>query len=123
MTLVACYDVIKDSNVSLKIGGDIDAEIPISVNGIDVEVRSVLSFMLKAEAPKNLKFELSIKNGKNVTTNLLTVTIGSDVWRVFQEVVDGNVLTETGNILKIKVLEGGGTLVLSDIVLMFMKDV
>jgi hypothetical protein len=123
MTLVACYDVIKDSNVSLKIGGDIDAEIPISVNGIDIEVRSVLSFMLKAEAPKNLKFELSIKNGKNVTTNLLTVTIGSDVWRVFQEVVDGNVLTKTGNILKIKVLEGGGTLVLSDIVLMFMKDV
>lgn len=123
MTLVACYDIIKDSNVSLKIGGDIDAEIPLSVNGIDVEVRSVLSFMLKAEAPKNLKFELSIKNGKNVTTNLLTVTIGSDVWRVFQEVVDGNVLTGTGNIMKIKVLEGGGTLVLSDIVLMFMKDV
>ncbi len=123
-TNVACYDVITDGNTSLTIGGDIDAELGIGVTGINTGVRSVLSFMLKADDPSNLTFQISVKNGNNVTTNVINnLNINSNVWRVFQEVIDANVLTATGNKLKIKVLSGSGTLVLSDIVLLYMKAV
>lgn len=123
-TNVACYDVITDGDTSLRIGGDIDAELTIGVSGINTGVRSVLSFMLKADDPDDLKFQISIKNGSNVTTNIISnLKVNSNVWRAFQEVIDANVLTAAGNKLKIKVLSGSGTLVMSDIVLLFMKTV
>ncbi|HKQ51703.1 MAG TPA: hypothetical protein VJT74_04995 [Pyrinomonadaceae bacterium] len=123
MAKAAIYDVISDGNTSLRIGGDIDADLNIQLSSnADVGVRSVLSFMLKAEDPNNLDFRLSIINGNNNTTEILRTTVSSNVWRVWQEVVDANVLTATGNKLRIKVLSGGGTLVISDIVLLYFTN-
>jgi hypothetical protein len=122
-TFVACYDVIADDDTRLRIGGDIDRELPIGVSGIDAGVRSVLSFMLKAEQPSRLKYEISIKNGNNITTGIINTETSTNTWRVFQEVVGTNVLTDKNNTLIVKVLDGTGTLVISDIVLLFMKRV
>lgn len=122
-TFVACYDVIADDDTRLRIGGDIDRELPIGVSGIDSGVRSVLSFMLKAEQPSRLKYEISIKNGNNITTGIINTETSTNTWRVFQEVVGTNVLTDKNNTLIVKVLDGTGTLVISDIVLLFMKRV
>lgn len=122
-TFAACYDVITDDDTRLRIGGDIDRELPIGVSGIDAGIRSVLSFMLKAEDPSGLKYEISIKNGNNITTSILNTQTSTNTWRVFQEVVGKNVLTDKDNTLIVKVLGGTGTLVISDIVLLFMKKV
>ena len=123
MAKSASYDVILDSKVSRKIGGDIDEEFPIQLqSGASVGSRSVLSFMVDAISPSNLQFRVSIINGNNVNTDVGTYTIGSNLGRVLQEVVDGNVLTASGNKLKVRVLSGGGTLEVADIVLMYLLD-
>ena len=126
MARAACYDVIIDSGISLRVGVDVDADLAIGlVNNASIGSRSVLSFMLRPKNPLNLIFELSIKNGNNITTNVLTneIDINFDDWRVVQEVIGGNVLTATGNTLRVKVLSGSGTLVISDIVLLYMTDI
>ena len=126
MARVACYDVITDSGISLGVGVDVDADLAIGlVNNASVGSRSVLSFMLRPKNPLNLIFEISIRNGNNTTTKILTneIDINFDDWRVVQEVVGGNVLTATGNTLRVKVLTGSGTLVISDIVLLYMIDI
>ncbi len=122
MTRFASFDVISDNPVSLKIGGDIDHTFPIELgSGPDVGVQSVLSYKIGAIAPNDLKFRLNIRNGGGVTTEIAAPKLGSNVTRVFQEVVNKNVLTQSGNKLDVKVLSGQGTLEISDIVLWYFK--
>jgi hypothetical protein len=119
----AVYDVISDGTTSLAIGGDIDHDFAIGLNAnANVGIRSVLSFMLRPSNPNNLQFRLEIINGDGVTSTVVTYTIGSNTWRVFQEVISANVLTLTGNTLRVTVLSGTGTLGISDIVLWYHRN-
>ena len=123
MARAADYDIISDAKVALKIGGDIDREFPIQLAGASVDSRSILSFMVDTIGADNLKFRLNIINGNNVNTEVGTYTTSSSDARTFQEVMNGNVLTASGNRLLVKVLSGTGTLEISDIVLWYLKNV
>jgi hypothetical protein len=123
MARAADYDIVSDAKVSLKIGGDIDRDFPIGMSSPDVTQRSILSFMVDTVGASNLTFRLEIVNGNGVKTEVIAITTNSAVARTFQEVINGNVLTPTNNTLKVKVLSGGGTLEISDIVLWYLKNV
>ena len=57
MARAACYDVIIDSGISLRVGVDVDADLAIGlVNNASIGSRSVLSFMLRPKNPLNLIF-------------------------------------------------------------------
>ncbi len=119
----ATYDVVSDGKVSLAIGQDIDHDFPIGLHAkANVGIRSVLSFMIDTISSNNLQFRIEIINGSGVTTSIATYTTSSTVARVFQEVISTNTLTLTGNTLKVRVLGGSGTLEISDIVLLYQRD-
>jgi hypothetical protein len=79
--------------------------------------------MIDAIFPHDLWFDLVIISGVNFNTKVGTYKINSQDARVFQEIVDGNVLTKSGNRLRAKVWAGSGTLQVSDIVLWYQSNV
>ena len=124
MSKVASYDVINDAPISLAFGVDIDRAFPIQLgSGVDVGIRSVLSYQFGVTNPDDLKFQFTIVNGNGVRRDLTSPSIGSNIHRVFQEVVDANVLTPSGNKLVVTLISGSGTLELSDIVLWYFKTI
>jgi hypothetical protein len=123
MPRAADYDIISDDKVSLRIGGDIDREFPIGMDAPNVGSRSILSYMVDTVGADDLKFRVNLINGSNVTTEVGTYTTSSGVARTFQEVINANVLTASGNKLIVRVLSGDGTLQISDIVLWYLKNV
>ena len=119
----ALYDVISDSKTSLAIDGDTNHDFVIELNDdANVARRSVLSFMLSPDSANNLQFRLEIINGVNLFTTVATYTTSNDVRRVFQEVIGENVLTSNYNTLRVTVLSGTGTLNISDVVLLYQRN-
>jgi hypothetical protein len=120
---VACYNVFCDEGITATRGGDIDKEVNIGgLGAIDVGVASVLSFMLRPVNPVNLEFEINIINGLNKTTKLIKESTSYNHWRVWQEIVGGGVLTaDDKNKLQIRAVGGTGSLVISDVVLLYSK--
>ena len=123
MARAADYDIVSDSKVSLRIGGDIDHDFAIGMDSPNVAARSILTYMVDTVNPNDLKFRLNIINGNNLSTEVGTYTTSSNVARTFQEVIAASVLTATNNKLRVSVLSGSGTLEIADIVLWYLKNV
>ncbi len=116
---MAEFTVIKDGNIELETGGTTEVILPIPVDPNVSGEKSVISYLLKAKDPKDLKYEISIKNNKNVTTTIVRGNCHSSVARTLQEVIPDNILTNDKNKLIVKVISGDGALVMSDIVLWY----
>jgi hypothetical protein len=124
---VASYGVISDNKVILEKKSGIDHddhEFPVELDAhADVGFRSVLSFMVQSVDPSDLVFSLNIINGNNMKTEISRSRLNNFALSVFQEVVGAKVLTQNGNRLKVEVLSGSGALEISDIVLLYLKEI
>lgn len=91
------FTAIKDGATTLQFGGDIDADFPFDAPGIDITKKAVLTYVVEpdpAGSNSDVVLRLDI-NGTSVTTN----SFGSTQGRVLQEIVEANLLKETGNTL------------------------
>jgi hypothetical protein len=119
MQSLADYDVILDKFISLGAGAGQDADVDFDINVPNIlpEVRSVLSWVIDP-GTAGVSYEMTIKNGSNTALGPFTASASDAHSR--QEVVDANVLTPTGNVLKINVTSGNARF--SDIVLMYQAS-
>ena len=108
------FEVISDPSITLTVGGDIDADVPFNLPPDTTGDRGVLTFMTDAASPNNLTYTMAI-NGTPVAGH----RVDSSVLHSEQEVVGS--FRPGPNKLRIEVTGGTGTLVISDIVLHYVR--
>ena len=120
MPTVAKYDVVSDTPIELSADGVSIHDFPLETPGIDVTIRTLVSFMFKPLLDA-VVFRKFIVNGKG-TTSIGTLNEGGlGGGRVCQEVIDPNVLQPTGNTLRIEVTLGNG--IFSDVMFWYQINV
>jgi len=103
-----------DTPISLRPGGDIDRDLDFRLPPDTTDDLGFLTFMADAASPNNLTYTMAI-NGTPVAGH----RVDSSVLHLEQEVVKA--FRPGPNKLRIKVTGGTGTLVISDIVLHYVR--
>jgi len=118
MPTIADYTVIQDTSVTLpKDNGDIDHDFPaFTATDVSAGSRSVLMFRVNPDGNATLEVTL---NG----TSVLTQAFDTEPQRSWHEVIEANLLKETGNVLTVSRTSGSGSLTVSDLVLMFQATI
>ena len=120
MPTVSDYVVLSDSQVSLKIGGDIDHTFPFSIpSNINKNVQAILTMQFQADGnPNNLQWKASI-NG----TQVISATHNSFNFCAIQEVFGAGILNVGANSAVVVVTGGTGNVKVADMVLHFQATV
>lgn len=119
MPTISDYVVLADGQTALKIGGDIDQTFNFTVpSNVNRNQQAVLTLQMEAENPSALKWKMDI-NG----TDVMSFTHGQDRFCAIQEVFGGIHLNSGANTATVRVISGGGTLKVSDIVVHFQANI
>ncbi|NMG06255.1 hypothetical protein [Brasilonema sp. UFV-L1] len=115
MPRIADYSVIQDAPFTLRVGGDIDRQIPFSLpNETHLGSRSILIFRTLNNATVSFRVEV---NG----SNQLNYTFGTSEVKTFHEVIDANVLQHGNNTINFVVTNGEITF--ADVILLTQFDI
>jgi hypothetical protein len=114
------YVVVRDNQITLELGADIDETFGFTIPAnVDQGERAVITWRFEAEgSPNNLAWNMDL-NG----TSVISLTHSQDRFAALQEVVPGSALNVGDNDLTVTVTGGTGRIDISDIVVHYRVDV
>ena len=125
MPKVASYTVVRDSDITLPDGNDIDVDLPtfslpnLTSSTADAD-RPVLSF--KVNPHEDDARVVLYLNDPNEEDPLFAQTYSAGPIRVIQEVIGFDTIEASGNTMSVK-LEGNGSVTVSDFVIHYKANI
>ena len=120
MADVADYRVIRDANFTIQTGGDIDRDFDFNLGtAVQLGQQSILQFFyVSSQNASNLRFRFSI-NGNSIRT----INVTGNSFGTIHEVVGRDVLRGGNNNIVVTIIDGSGSVTISDIVLFVRSEV
>lgn len=119
MPRIADYVIIKQDRFTLQTGGDIDKDFDFTLeSGSHSGSRSILAFVLVKSGTGSLTLEVKV----NGSLQLSNASTGAR-FNTLHEVIDADVLKVGTNNIVFRIIDGSGTLNISNVVLHYQRDI
>jgi hypothetical protein len=123
--IAADYHVFVDGTVELQIGADIDRDLEENLpNDIRGNANAILFWNDRKEGQGTDVIYTITLNGQQIRPDAPNYTVSSGLYYTRQEVVPGSVLRAGDeNTLRLRVLDGTGRLSVTDVFMMFKRNI